>query len=183
MDDELREFLLNKDSRYPSLEDLPYRWEQIPADEPSRIAPQYPHRVMLLGWYSNWAYTKPWAWEGLRRLLDMLLERHAPIPGLLQRWANQAASRQRLPPNRSGAPEKDDRNDRIVHALRVLLERRLTVEKAISEIASVFPSSDPMSSDPMSSETMSSETIRSVIRKVRHDHHFGYKGPPRRRVQ
>ena len=88
------------------LEDLPFWWAAIPPDERDPNLPDYLMRDTSLISYSNWAFTKPWAWEGLRRLLDTLLERREPIPEFLQEWANNVASGRRKPPEKLGRREK-----------------------------------------------------------------------------
>ena len=157
--DDLREFLLNVDDKFPELADLPYWWEQIPADAVDPDLPNYRARDLLVWGYSNWAFSKPWAWEGLRRLLDTLLERREPIPAPLQRWALAVASGRRKPPGTGrGRPDEGERNARIIHAFRVLQNQGYTQAQAINKIADVV--------------CRDSETVSSVIKKVKSDHPF-----------
>ena len=158
--DDLREFLFNEDGMSPELADLPYWWEQIPPDQRATDMPKHRERDVLISCYSNWAFTKPWAWEGLRRLLETLMERREPIPEALQCWANAAASGQRKPPGTGrGRPQEGERNARIMHAFRVLQSPMgCTQEQAIDLIADAV--------------YLSPDGVRSVIRKVRGDHPF-----------
>ena len=162
--DDLRAFLLNEDGRYPGLADLPYWWDQIPADAISENLPNYSERDILLASYSNWAFTKPWAEEGLRRLLKTLLDRREPLPDLLQWWAFARASGKRTQPGTGrGRPEEGERKARIMQAFRVLRNRGFTQEKAIKRIAGALYQSE--------------ETIRSTIRRVKQDRPFQTKKP------
>ncbi len=82
--EELRAFLENGDGRIPELADLPAWWD-LASDAPDPELDGCSQRAFLIVCYSSWAFTETWAWEGLRRLLDTLLERHEPVPEFL-RW-------------------------------------------------------------------------------------------------
>ena len=152
----LREFLFNEDGKYPKLADLPRWWEMTPPDAittHSDLLPIYAERDVLLASYSNWAFTKPWAWEGLRHLLETLTKRREPIPELLQTWANAVAIGSRKPPAQGrGRPAEDERDYRMLHAFRILRDEGLTRKEAIDEIA------DAIHLNP--------ESVKSQIRKI-----------------
>ncbi len=157
--DDLREFLRNEDGTFPGLADLPYWWDQIPADAVDPDLPNYRARDMLVWSYWNWAFSRPWAGEGLRRLLITLRERGEPIPDSLQQWAVDVASgrREQLDTGR-GRPREDERNARIMHAFRVLRNQGFTQEQALKRTAGAL--------------FLSEETIRSTIRRVKRDRPF-----------
>ena len=157
--DKLRAFLTNEGGQFAELADLPYWWDSIPPDALHPELTRYPVRTILLASYSNWAVTKPWAWEGLRRLLKVLLDRREPIPEILQWWANAYAAGTRKPPGqRRGRPENSERNNRLMHAMRILRNDGHTRDDAIDKIAQALD--------------VSFETVRSVVRKVEHDRPF-----------
>ena len=156
---ELDDFLNDESDYWPTLADLPHWWDRIPPDAMDGDLPDYTQRTMLLVAYSNWAFTKPWAWEGLRRLLETLRERRELIPDILESWAyDVAAGRRRIPGQGRGRKENAERNARIIHSLRVLATQGFTREAAMDEIA------EALSCDV--------ETVRSAIRKVRSDRPF-----------
>ena len=135
----------------PELADLPAWWDRTPPE--ARLPDGRLARDALLSSYSNWAFTKLWAWEGLERLLSILLERREPIPPTLALWAYTAASRQRKPPDRRGRPDEAERNARIVHALGVLRhEHGYKREPAMKEIAGAL--------------VVSFDAVRSAVRTV-----------------
>ena len=139
--------------------DLPFWWDEIPPDARDLDLPNYLARDTLIASYSNWAFSKGWAWEGLRRLLTVLLERREPIPELLQFWAYHAASGQRKPPGQGrGRPDEAERNARIMRALRVLRQHGYTREAAMQEIAIMLH--------------LSFEAVRSAVRRVERDRPF-----------
>ena len=152
----LREFLLNENREFPELADLPRRWDMIPPDAVTThpdLLPIYTQRDTLLASYSNWAFTKRWAWEGLRRLLETLTERQEPIPEILQSWANAASVGSRQQPGQGrGRPPEDERDNRMRLALAVLRAEGLTRETAINEIANAC--------------YLSPEAVTSAIRKM-----------------
>ena len=78
---ELSDFLNDETGRYPELADLPYRWDRIPEDAMACDLPNYTERTMLLVACNNCTSTKPWAWKGLRRLLEKFQKRREPIQG------------------------------------------------------------------------------------------------------
>lgn len=150
MNDVLRE-LLSEDSRF-GLSNLPYWWDQFEPEE----------RTGLLVFYCTWFTVKPWAWEGLRRLLETLMERREPIPVALQRWATFNAIGRIRPPTRVGPPNKDDRDLRIFAYFRSLRRRGYGVEEAYEKIAAAI---DQQPQSVRSARTPKS--VRSVILKVR----------------
>lgn len=157
--DRLRTFLKNGGENFHELADLPFWWDYFPPDAMSPDMPSYTKRTMLLVSYSNWAFTKPWAWEGLRRLLRVLLERREPIPGILQEWAYAyAVGTRKRPGQRRGRKENSERNARVMHALRILRDAGFSRDAAIREIAAAL--------------NVSFETVRSAIRKEVNDHPF-----------
>lgn len=170
--DELRELIraavLNEDGTFPELRDLlPHSWDRIPADAMDADLPRYTQRTTLLASYSNWAFTKPWAWEGLRRLLEMLRDRNEPIPEILQWWAYDVAIGRRKPPGSGrGRPAKSERNARIVGAMRMLRAHGFSREAAIEEIAAAAPG-------------MPFETVRSAVRKYEEELKAGPFPPSR----
>ena len=115
----LRALLLNKDG-FPELEDLPHRWERTYEKRP--IGSPELRQVLLLWWYERMASTKPWAWEGLRRLLIALRERGEEIPDPLIAWALDVACELRKPPRRKRGPLRTDHRDvRMLEVLEILL--------------------------------------------------------------
>ncbi len=155
----LAEFLNDETGFYPTLADLPYWWDRIPPDAMDSNLPNYTQRTTLLAAYNNWAFTKPWAWEGLQRLLGTLRDRQEPIPDILQWWAYAVASgRWQSPGQGRGRKENAERNARIMHSLSVLTNQGFTNEASICEIAGAL--------------CCAKETVRSAIRKVRQDWPF-----------
>ena len=151
--EKLAAFLNNPDGHYPTLEDLPRLWDLIPPDARDPKKPNFLERDVLLMSYLNWSFTKSWAFTGLERLLSVLLERGEPIPKGLQLWANTVASgRRKLPPKR-GRPNDDDRDERIIHAVRILRHQHgYSREAAINEIAEAL--------------NLQVESIQSILRKM-----------------
>ena len=150
MNDELRAYLLNE-REFPDLADLPIRWDGIPADA------HLPHsnrrkRDDLVEGYYIWSQSKPWAWEGLQRLKETLLERQEPMPWILEHWAHEADSGQRKCPSRVGRPPEDARDIRIWGVHDALLEEGLARTQAIEDIANTIHKSP--------------ETVRSALRKA-----------------
>lgn len=142
----------------PSRADLPYLWDQIPPDQAAGV-PNCTERDLLLAGYVNWAATKPWAWEGLRRLLEVLRERDEPIPRILQWWAYAAViGNTKAPGTGRGRPEKADRNVRIMVAYRTLCKFGCSEAEAMAVVADV--------------SCIAPETVRSAIRKVTNDRPF-----------
>ncbi len=121
---------------------------------PTRSCLSCSQRLILIVSYSNWAFTKTWAWEGLRRLLAELIERGEPVPLALRlAWSDPFAAGRRKPPSRRGRPDKTDRDARITHVLRALQGQGLTQEDVMRAMA-----------DAMG---LSYETVRSAVRRVR----------------
>ena len=153
--EKLKAFLNNTDGHYAELADLPFWWDNTPPDARDPELPNYSRRQMLLASYSNWAFTKPWAWEGLRRLLDTLTERREPIPDTLQLWANAAASGRRKPPDlhKRGRKDETERDVRIIDAIRVMRQvHGYSRQAAMQEIARAI--------------NVSFDTVRSAVRRV-----------------
>ena len=156
---ELRAFIDNEDGSFPELADLPFWWDQTP-DAPDPELPNYSQRQILIASYSNWAFTKHWAWEGLRRLLDVLLERGEPVPEILREvWSDPVAAGRREPPSRLGRPDKAERDARLTHAVRLLRGQGFTQYAAMCAIEDAA--------------CMPYATVRSAVRRVRKARPFG----------
>lgn len=163
--DDIRAFIENEDGSYPKLADLPAWWD---ATDPDARAPDLPNhlaRDVLIWSYSNWAFTKRWAWEGLNRLLVALQDRREPIPDALKDWACTVVARQhqgtlKVPakPRNPRYAANDDRDVRIMRVYNVLRREGWTVEKAVGDIACTCD--------------LPEDTVRSVLRKMRRMHPF-----------
>ena len=154
--DELRDFIDNPDGWFPELEDLPVWWDLIPPDELADELPSYRERDVLIMSYSNWAFSKPWAWEGLRRLLETLRERREAIPEPLAAWAFAVATGSRTEPGTGpGRPTEAERDFRIAVVVRRLRADGYTREEAEVLVAQAA--------------VMHHETVRSALRRVRRD--------------
>ena len=100
--------------------------------------PRVTQRGLMLAQYLVYARTKRWAWDGLDRLHQVLMQRGDEIPDVLQKHINEAYHgllTRPLNPNRS--PEfspQDDRDFRIMLVIRDLRKRR-TREQAIADVA------------------------------------------------
>ena len=138
-------------AKFAELADLPFWWGTIPEDEPDPRRPAYTARHMLLSSYANWSFTKLWAWEGMRKLLAVLLERRKPIPEALRHWAYGVALGTRPHPRRA---KNAERNARMMHVVRALHdELGLSKEDAIGKIAAAL--------------SMYEGTVRSAVDLVR----------------
>ena len=154
--------IINEEGYFPELADLPIWLGAFPPDIRSSKFPAFPMRDILLYSYVNWSHTKPWAWEGLRRLLRTLLERGEPIPEILQEWANAKASEKIEPPGQGrGRKENADRDARIMAILRAFRSKGHSLEKAKEVIADAI--------------NLSPEAVESVIKKVKTARPFGVK--------
>lgn len=129
----IRDFVLAEHGRVAKMSDLPFWWDQTNPGESDPDLPNYTRRQTLLFSYSNWSFTKRWAWDGLQSLLKALLDRREPIPETLQWWAYGVALGTRLRPRKA---KNAERNARMMHVVRSLrFELGLSKEEAISEIA------------------------------------------------
>ena len=147
----IRAFVEDEGDKFSELADLPFWWDAIPEDEPDSGLPAYTARHMLLSSYSNWSFTKHWAWSGMKQLLAVLLERREPIPEALQHWAYAVALGTRPRPRKA---KNAERNARLMHVVRALHEElELSKEDAIGEIAVAL--------------SMSEGTVRSAVDLVR----------------
>ena len=144
-------FVENAGDRFPERTNLPFWWDRVPEDELDQDLPAYTARDMLLASYSNWSFTKRWAWDGMKKLLAVLLERREPIPDTLQYWAYGVALKTRPRPRMA---KNAERNARMAHVFRALHEElNLSKEDAIGEIAVALSKSEG--------------TVRSVVDLVR----------------
>ena len=88
----------------PELADLPGWLRRHPPERPEL-------GEFTIGCYVAASERCPWAWEGLRRLLQ---ETQGREPDVLTRWAcDMASGRRREPPKPRGQPRNDDRNLRL----------------------------------------------------------------------
>ncbi len=158
----IRKFVAGEDGRYPELADLPTRWDSIPPAARTLDLPNYLARDVLIWSYSNFAFTKRWAWDGLHRLSVTLEERREPIPSSLLEFAHQvwtgSRTRPRKQPGKSPYAAKDDRDFRIMYLVGVLRKGGLSREKAIANVAEGLG--------------LPEETVISVVRKIEHFHPF-----------
>ena len=147
----IRAFVEDEGDKFIELADLPFWWETIPDDALDSRLPNYTARHMLLVSYSNWSFTKRWAWDGMERLLKTLLERREPIPQELQYWAYGVALGTRPRPRKT---KNAERNARMTHVVSALHEELvLSKEDAIGEIAVAL--------------SMAEGTVRSAVDLVR----------------
>ena len=138
-----------------ALSNLPFVWDRTPPDLRDSELPNYHHRDIILASYSNWAFDWVWAWEGLRRLLETLMERREPIPEILQMWAYALASGSRKPPGQGpGRKANSERNVRILAVFRVLKAHGYTDVAAMKMIADLLETK------------ISCEAVRAAIRKA-----------------
>ena len=136
----IRAFVENEGVRFPELVDLPFWWRAIPEDTLDPLLHNYTARDMLLASYSNWSFTKRWAWDGMEKLLTVLSERREPIPDTLQHWAYGVALKTRPRPRMA---KNAERNARMMHVVRALHEElNLSKEDAIGEIAVALSKSE-----------------------------------------
>ena len=158
--DDIRAFIENEDGSYPALADLVARWDSLAPDARAPDLPDYLARDVLIWSYSNFAFTKRWAWDGLNRLLVALEDRREPVPNALKDWACSVVSRKfrgtlKIPPksrNPRFAPQ-DDRDFRIMRVYDVLRYAGCTRENAIAEIALAWGKPE--------------DTVASIIKKMR----------------
>ena len=137
--DNIRAFIKNEDGSYPALADLVAQWDSLAPDARAPDLPNYLAREVLIFSYSNFAFTKRWAWDGLNQLLVTLQDRGQPIPDALKNWACTVVSRQFqgtrgiIPPKSRSArfAPQDDRDFRIMRVYNVLREAGRNHENAI----------------------------------------------------
>ena len=130
----ISEALDDRTTAIPELSDLLGLWE---ATLPDELDPDHPECLLRESYVyacTVLADTKPWAWEGLERLLNYLLENGEPLPRLLHSWAlNQYMTGRPAP--RPGRPEKSERDLRVSVVFTMLRCDGYTREKAIGIIA------------------------------------------------
>ena len=130
----ISEALDERTTAIPNLSDLLGLWRETPPDELDADHPgcllreSYVHACTVL------ADTKPWAWEGLERLLNYLLENGEPVPRRLYLWGLHQYMTGR-PARRPGRPEKSERDLRVAVVFTMLRRDGYTREKAIGAIA------------------------------------------------
>ena len=134
----------------PKLSDLPGLWREYPPEASDPNHPAYADRMTWLVLYIVLANSKPWAREGLRKLLRALLENDEPVPPLLSGWVNDQFAQGEPTPSR-GRPEESDRNFRVLTVYTWLWIHGYTREAALGHIANW------MVCEP--------ESVRSIIRK------------------
>ena len=153
----IRSFIENEGGLLPKLGDLPAWWDAIDPDARDPNLPNYLARDVLIWSYSNFAFTKRWAWDGLHQLLVTLEDRREPIPNALKDWACSVVSRQARgpfkPPERIRNPKfapKDDRDMRIMRVYNKLREHGWS-EKKVKEVIMI---------------ALDGQDIRPVFRKM-----------------
>ena len=161
--DDIRAFIENEDGSYPESADLVARWDSLSPDARAPGRPNYLTRDVLIWSYSNWAFKRRWAWDGLNQLLITLEDRREPIPKALKDWAYSVVSRQARgtfkAPDKMRNPEfgpKDDRDMRIMRVYDILREDGWSEEKAEDNIMIALGGDD----------------LRHVFRKMRDFHPF-----------
>ena len=148
---QIRTFVENKNGQFAEMANLPFWWDSIDPSERDPEFPNYTRRHILLSSYSNWAFMKRWAWDGMQQLLIVLLEHREPIPEALQCWAYSVAIGTWSRPRKT---KNAERNARMMHTLRSLkYEMELSKEEAIAEIAVAL--------------RLSEGTVRSAVDVVR----------------
>ena len=151
LEDYLDDVLNDRIPVIPKLADLPSLWRAASAEASDSSHSGDPDRLTWLAMYIDMADTKPWARDGLRGLLQELLENGEPVPDLLSCWVHHQYA-QGDPAPRRGRPEESERDFGVLAVFKVLLEREYSREAAMDLIA------DLMSCEP--------ETVRSIIRKL-----------------
>ena len=163
--DDIRAFVENEDGSFPELADLPAWWDATAPDARDPNFPSYRARDVLIWSYSNWAFTKRWAWDGLNQLLVTLEERREPIPDALKDWACTVVSRRfretlKIPRKQGSGPfaSQDDRDVRIMRVHSILRDEGRTHEKAIGDIAGACD--------------LPEDTVVSIAKKMHRMHPF-----------
>ena len=168
-DHEWRTFIravVNAEDGAPNLDDLPDVWDRIDPKERDTNLPNYTRRDILLSSYSNWSFSKRWAWDGLQRLLKVLMDRREPIPETLQRWAFGVAAGSWPRPRKA---QNEERDSRMADLVRIMRDNGWTREAAIAEIAEALP---PMDGRTGEDGHLPTGTARSAVDKVRDAHPF-----------
>ena len=151
LEDYLDDVLNDRIPVIPKLADLPSLWRAASAEASDSSHSGDPDRLTWLAMYIDMANTKPWARDGLRGLLQELLENGEPVPDLLSCWVHHQYA-QGDPAPRRGRPEESERDFGVLAVFKVLLEREYSREAAMCFIA------ERMFCDQ--------ETVRSIIRKL-----------------
>ena len=132
----IRAFVDNDGDKFAELADLHLWWDSLPPDAGDAKFPNYTSRHFLILSYSNWSFSKRWAWDGMQQLLAVLLERREPIPEELQYWAYGVVLGTRPRPRKA---KNAERNAKMMHIVRTLQEDMgLSKEEAIAEIATAL---------------------------------------------
>ena len=150
LEDYLDDVLNDRIPVIPKLADLPSLWREAPAEASDSSHSGDPDRLTWLAMYIDMADTKPWARDGLRGLLQEVLENGEPVPDLLSCWVHHQYA-QGDPAPRRGRPEDAERDFRVLAVFTLLWVEDYSREAAMDKIA------DLMSCEP--------ETVRSIIRK------------------
>ena len=107
---------------------------------------------------ANWSLTKSWAWEALVEILRAYRARREPVPAVLSEWAETVALGEREPCRVGrGRPNNDERDLRILAAVRVLRKSGLSEWKAFEVVADAL-------SEP--GKSFEPESVRSAVRKL-----------------
>ena len=150
MDEDLRAFLTNEGGQFAELADLPRLWDRLQSEA---------DKARVLAGAIDLSFAYWWAFDGLQRLMGLLVDRGRPIPPRLQLWANHYAAGKLRCPRRN---QKDERDLRIAFAELVLRDDEgYTHEAAKNEIADALELTD--------------EAVKSVLRKVKRDPALGVK--------
>ena len=80
LEDYLDDVLNDRIPVIPKLADLPSLWREAPAEASDSSHSGDPDRLTWLAMYIDMADTKPWARDGLRGLLQEVLENGEPVP-------------------------------------------------------------------------------------------------------
>ena len=88
LEDYLDDVLNDRIPVIPKLADLPSLWRAASAEASDSSHSGDPDRLTWLAMYIDMADTKPWARDGLRGLLQELLENGEPVPDLLSCWVH-----------------------------------------------------------------------------------------------
>ena len=96
LEDYLDDVLSNRMPVIPKLADLPSLWREASAETSDSSHSGDPDRLTWLAMYIDMADTKPWARDGLRGLLQELLENGEPVP----ERESVSVARIRRPPRR-----------------------------------------------------------------------------------
>ena len=142
--------LSSENGLVPERADLPSWWRWVSPEMPHRRNPNIPLRPALLRTYVHFSDTKPWAKDGLRRLLREFLDNGEDVPEILKEWALHQCAKDTPTPSR-GQPEEADRDLRVCALFVLVRKNGGSRETAFSYIA------DHLVCAP--------ETVRSIVRK------------------